>query len=92
LNSLPSGWSSSVQSFACANVSTGNGCQLSLTYAPSADASSTLALHYSYTDNAATAKTGTVNIPYVATAHDKHRRDGLPHGTNQPTREWQPSG
>ena len=70
LNSLPSGWSSGVQNFACANVSVGNGCQLNLGYAPTADASSTLALHYEYADNSGRAKTGTVNIPYVATAHD----------------------
>ncbi len=70
LNALPSGWSSGVQSFSCGNVSTGAGCQLSLNYAPSAAASGTLALHYSYVDNAGTAKAGTVNVPYVATAHD----------------------
>ena len=70
LNGLPTGWSSGVQSFSCGNVSTGSGCQLNLSYAPGAAASGTLALHYGYLDNAGTAKTGTVNVPYLATAHD----------------------
>jgi hypothetical protein len=70
LNSLPSGWTSSAHSFACVQVSSGSTCQLSLTYIPDAVGSGTLAIQYAYTDNAGTAKTGAVSIPYVATVHD----------------------
>lgn len=66
LTALPSGWSSA-SSFNCSSVSTGNACQLSLTYAPSSAANSTLTLNFSYTNNAGIAKTGSLNIPYLAT-------------------------
>ena len=36
LSALPAGWSSSASSFSCAIVSTGNGCQLLLNFAPTA--------------------------------------------------------
>jgi hypothetical protein len=67
LAALPGGWSSPAGSFTCANVSTGAGCQLSLTYAPAAAATGTLSLTYSYDDDSGTAKTGSVSIPYTAT-------------------------
>ena len=67
LTSLPSGWTSSSTTFACAAVSTGNGCVLNLTYAPGATGSGTLSLAYSYLDDSGTAKTGSVSIPYTAT-------------------------
>ncbi|MGA2847235.1 MAG: hypothetical protein ABSF68_17635, partial [Candidatus Acidiferrales bacterium] len=70
LSSLPAGWSSASGSFGCASVSTGNSCQLSLSYAPSAVGNGTLSLSYSYTNNAGTPQSGTVSIPYVATAND----------------------
>lgn len=70
LSSLPAGWTSTAKSFSCASISTGNGCQLPLTYAPSAVAGGTLALHYTYKDNSGDSKTGTVSIPYVTTAND----------------------
>ena len=70
LSPLPSGWSSTAQSFSCANVSTGNACQLSLAYAPTAAGSGTLTFGYSYTDDAGEAKTGSANIPYSATTDD----------------------
>ncbi|MGC1521044.1 MAG: hypothetical protein WA803_05845, partial [Steroidobacteraceae bacterium] len=63
---LPSGWTSGSATFACATVSTGNGCVLSLAYAPAAAASGTLSLTYSYNDDSGTAKTGSVTIPYTA--------------------------
>jgi len=68
LTALPSGWTSS-SSFACATVSTGSGCQLGLTYAPTLVTSGTpsLNLNYSYNDNSGTAKTGSLSIPYSAT-------------------------
>lgn len=67
LAALPSGWSSGSGSFACASVSTGAACQLSLTYAPTAVGGGMLSLTYGYNDNSGTAKTGTVSIPYAAT-------------------------
>lgn len=70
LSSLPSGWSASAQTFSCNAISTGNGCQLDLTYAPTAVGSGTLQLTYAYTNDAGTAKTGTVSITYAATTHD----------------------
>ncbi len=70
LAALPSGWSSTAASVACAIVSTGNGCQLPLTFAPTAAASGTLALTYSYTDDSGTARTGTLNIPYATSSQD----------------------
>jgi hypothetical protein len=66
LGALPSGWSSAVGSFTCANVSTGTSCVLGLTYAPTAAATSTLSLTYSYNDDSGTPKTGSVSIPYTA--------------------------
>jgi len=66
LGALPAGWSSTGSTFTCASVSTGAGCSLSLTYAPAAVDSGTLSIGFSYTDNAGTAKTGTVSIPYTA--------------------------
>jgi len=70
LNALPDGWSASTQTFHCDAVSTGNGCQLALTYAPTAASGGTLLLTYAYTSGSGEAKTGTVGIPYAATAHD----------------------
>jgi hypothetical protein len=68
LSSLPAVWSSSASSFACAAISTGTGCQLTLTYAPAASGdNSTLPLAYGYLDNAGAAKTGSVNIAYTST-------------------------
>ena len=64
LGSLPAGWSSKKSSFSCAIVSTGNGCQLVLSYLPTAAATGTLALDYSYSDDSGAARTGTLNIPY----------------------------
>jgi hypothetical protein len=68
LSTLPAGWSYPSTSFTCATISTGNGCELTLTYAPtSAEATSTLTLPYGYADNAGTAKTGTLSIVYTST-------------------------
>jgi hypothetical protein len=66
LSTLPLGWSASASSLACASVSVGTTCQVSLTYAPTAAASGTLAFGFSYVNSAGTAKTGTVSIPYTA--------------------------
>ena len=67
-NALPAGWSAPSNSFACAAISTGTGCQLALTFAPtSANPAQTFQLNYSYLDNAGAAKTGSVNIAYAST-------------------------
>lgn len=70
LKSLPAGWSAAASSLSCATLSTGSGCQLSLTYAPAALGSGTLSLGYSYVDGSGAAKTGVTNIPYIATTND----------------------
>ena len=64
LTAMPSGWSSPVSALNCPIVSTGSGCQLVLNYAPASMASGTLALSYSYMDDAGTPQTGAVNVPY----------------------------
>ena len=66
LSTLPLGWTAPASSFACASVSVGSGCQVTLTYAPTAAANGTLAFGFSYVNSAGTAKTGTVSIPYTA--------------------------
>jgi len=60
LAALPSGWTSTSNTFTCANVGVGTGCQLGLTYAPTVIGSATLSL------SSGTAKTGSVSIPYTA--------------------------
>jgi hypothetical protein len=69
LAALPTGWRSATGNLACAIVSTGNGCELQLTFAPGAGVSGTLTLNYDYTDGTGASRTGTVNIPYAAAAH-----------------------
>jgi hypothetical protein len=66
LSLLPPDWSAPASSFACAAVSVGTSCQLSLTYAPAAAASGTLAFGFSYVNSAGSTKSGTVSIPYTA--------------------------
>src|SRR5271165_4863692 len=68
LNALPAGWSSTAASFTCAIVSTGSGCQLPLTYAPTAGGRGKLTLTYTYTDGLGAARTGALNIPYATTS------------------------
>jgi hypothetical protein len=70
LTDLPAGWRSASRTFSCAGVSTGNGCQLGLTYAPLAIATGTLTLGYAYTDDTGTAQSGTFNLAYAATTND----------------------
>jgi len=65
LGTLAGGWSGPA-TFSCASASTGNGCQLALTYAPTVNGSGSVALGYSYIDNAGTAKTGTAKIAYAS--------------------------
>lgn len=70
LAALPAGWHSGSKSFSCGSVSTGNGCQLGLSYAPTALASGTLTLTYAYRDDAGNQQTGTLDVPYAATTDD----------------------
>lgn len=70
LTALPPGWTSDAGNFTCASVSTGNGCRLTLNFAPSALVSGTLALNYTYVDDSGTARTGQLNIAYAATTND----------------------
>jgi len=65
LGTLPAGWTGPA-TFSCASASTGTGCQLALTYAPTVNGSGTIALVYSYDDDAGIAKTGTANIAYAS--------------------------
>jgi hypothetical protein len=69
LGALPAGWSGPA-AFTCATVSTGSGCQLSLTFSPRGAVSGTLQLTFSYNANSGNAKTGSVSIAYAATTHN----------------------
>jgi hypothetical protein len=80
LSALPAGWSGSVSGFKCGTVSTGNGCQLTLTYAPSSLTSGTVQLAYGYTSPAGTLTTGSLNIPYAATTNDNLVATAAPSG------------
>jgi hypothetical protein len=69
LSSLPGGWSGPA-TFACASISTGSGCVLNLTYAPSTIASGTLTVSYAYKSNSGAPKTGSIHIPFIATTQN----------------------
>jgi len=66
LTPLPAGWSGAPASFTCSSISSGSGCQLALSYAPSTADSGSLTLTFSYSNDSGLAKTGTVTIPYSA--------------------------
>ena len=70
LSALPAGWSAAPATFTCATVSSGSGCLLNLTYAPTVIGSGTVVINFSYIDNSGTSKTGSVSIPYAATSHN----------------------
>ncbi|MGH8218113.1 MAG: hypothetical protein ACREUT_06050 [Steroidobacteraceae bacterium] len=80
LGALPEGWTSKTARFTCSNVSTGNGCQLALTYAPAVVARGTLSLDYYYADAAGTFRIGTVDVPYAATTEDNVVGSATPSG------------
>ncbi|HEY2462593.1 MAG TPA: hypothetical protein VGI32_00915 [Steroidobacteraceae bacterium] len=80
LTKLPAGWSSSAGTFGCASVSTGNGCQLQLQYAPTALATGTVSLRYGYNDAGGTPNFGVLNIPYAATTNDNVVGTAAPSG------------
>jgi hypothetical protein len=80
LGALPSGWSSKAAGLNCAVVSTGNGCQLALVFAPTAAAAGTLTLNYGYTDASGAALSGAVNVPYAATSRQTVVASVAPNG------------
>jgi hypothetical protein len=80
LTKLPTGWSSSAKTFSCNSVSTGNGCQLQLSYAPTALSAGTVTLRYGYNDASGTPNFGVVNIPYAATTNDNVIGTAAPSG------------
>src|SRR3984885_4254976 len=69
LSSLPAGWTSTATALSCAIVSTGSGCQLPLKFAPTAAATGTLTLSYTYSDNSGAARAGMLNVPYSTTSN-----------------------
>jgi hypothetical protein len=70
LTKLPAGWSSTATAFGCDSVSTGNGCQLQLKFAPAVLGGGTLTLRYSYNDAGGMPNFGLLTIPYAATTND----------------------
>ena len=68
LAGLPAGWSSASKSFSCSSVGTGNGCQLHLTYAPTALTRGSVTLNYAYGSGGT--RTGSLNLEYAATTND----------------------
>lgn len=79
LSALPAGWSGP-GNFSCAQVTTGSGCVLDLTYAPTAGGSGTLTVGYGFTNSDGAPISATVSIPYSATAHDNVVVTGSPAG------------
>jgi hypothetical protein len=79
-SALPAGWSGAVSDFTCDTVSTGNGCQLVLTYAPTGLTSGTVQLDYGYMSPAGVFTTGSLNIPYAATTADNVVATAAPSG------------
>ena len=81
LTQLPAGWSAAANSFSCNSVSTGNGCQLRLSFAPTTLEAGTLTLRYSYHDAAGIPNFGLFEIPYAATTNDNAVGTPSPLGT-----------
>lgn len=80
LAKLPPGWTSAAPTFSCNSVSTGNGCQLQLKYAPTALTAGTLSLRYGYNDASGMPNLGILNIPYAATTNDNVVGTAAPSG------------
>jgi len=77
---LPAGWSSTPASLTCAIVGSGSGCQLPLSYAPTAASRGVLTLPYSYTDSSGAARSGALNIPYATSSDDSVVATASPSG------------
>lgn len=80
LSALPPGWTSVAHGFACAGVSSGNGCQLHLSYSPPALTGGTLIVDYAYTDGAGAPQSGSLNLAYAATTDDNAIATASPSG------------
>jgi hypothetical protein len=80
LTKLPVGWSTASTSFSCNSVSTGNGCQLQLKYAPTTLTLGSLTLRYSYSDAGGIPNFGVLEIPYAATTNDNAVSTAAPLG------------
>ncbi len=80
LTSLPAGWTGPA-TFTCKTVSTGNGCELTLTYLATQTGSGSFTLNFGYTNNSGVASTGTVTITYVATVDNAVIGTPAPSGT-----------
>ncbi|HEY3783868.1 MAG TPA: hypothetical protein VGL55_01135 [Steroidobacteraceae bacterium] len=80
LKTLPSGWTTQSGNLSCGSISTGNGCQLTLTYAPTAASRGTLTLSYGYFDADATYSVGSVNVAYASTTNDNVVGTAAPSG------------
>jgi hypothetical protein len=65
---LPAGWSGTDGTFACSSLGAGVSCQLALTYQPAIPDAGTLALGFTYTNDSGSVKSGSIVIPYTATA------------------------
>lgn len=79
-SALPAGWSGSVSGFTCGAISSGNGCQLALSYAPAALTSGTVHLDYGYMSPTGAFTTGSLNIPYAATTNNNVVATAAPSG------------
>lgn len=80
LTTLPVGWSSAAKSFSCNSVSTGNGCQLQLSFTPTTLTAGTLTLRFSYNDASGMPNFGVLEIPYAATTNDNAVGTSSPSG------------
>jgi hypothetical protein len=81
LNSANPGWQSDLSPFQCKKVTSGNGCLLNLTFAPTnINDDGTLTLGYSYIDNSGTAKTGSISIFYNTTSDNNVNAQITPSG------------
>ena len=79
LAALPAGWTGP-STFACAGFATGNGCQLTLRFAPPAVESGSVNLNYTYTSNSGAVKAGSVSLPYQSTTHNNLVVTRIPSG------------
>ncbi len=87
LGALPTGWTSNLADVTCAIVSTGNGCQLVMDFAPTSLSIGVLNLHYQYVDDSGASQTGALNIPYSATASGNVIAASSPTGQINSTKE-----
>ncbi len=75
LSVLPAGWSSGSGSFSCPSLSTGQGCQLSLIYAPVLADSGTLTLSFSYINDSGNRQGPRPPRSHTRPRHESGHRD-----------------